>query len=115
AAVDSGSLEVALAKKAPSAIPGQTRYPSSRTAASARPVGGHTSVTCSATDARLRPILAAAKYVTAVASIRSASPVVTTAICSQPPAAEKILLASRIASGGGSRVGVIGRPPRVHP
>ena len=72
AAVGRGSFANALAANAPSAIPGQTSRPSSRSAASATPVVGHTSVTCSASNARRRPIQAAAKYAPAVATISAA-------------------------------------------
>jgi len=60
-AVTRGALAVAFARKAPSAMPGQSRYPNKRRAASAMPVGGHTAVTCSATNAIDRPSLAAPK------------------------------------------------------
>ena len=60
-AVQSGWSRVALARKAPRVMPGQARGPSTRSAASAMPVGGQTTVTCLATKANLNPSFAAAK------------------------------------------------------
>ena len=61
AATRVGSCAMALAKNAPTQIPGHTPRPSSSTAASAMPVGGQTNVTCSTTNAIVRPSLAARK------------------------------------------------------
>ena len=58
-AVPTGSWCVILATNAPSAIPGVRRLPSTSSAASAMPVGGHTSVTWSATSASRSPRFAA--------------------------------------------------------
>ena len=50
----------ALMRKAPSAMPGQSLYPKSRSAASAIPVGGHTRDTLLCMGARDNPSFAAA-------------------------------------------------------
>ena len=60
AAVQTGSELSALLANAPSQIPGQTRYPQSKRAASAMPVGGHTAVTCFVVNANEKPSFAAA-------------------------------------------------------
>src|SRR5881397_1188899 len=52
---------VAFARKAPSAIAGQTRFPKRRKDASAIPAGGHTAVALGWTTARLSPSFAAAR------------------------------------------------------
>src|SRR5262249_29372025 len=57
----------ALARNAPSRIPGQQRG-ASRASARAMPVGGQTADTCSATVAIARPSFAPPKYTVAVAS-----------------------------------------------
>jgi hypothetical protein len=64
-----GTLVKTLARKAPSAIPGQTDRPRSQTAARAIPVGGQTTDTCSATEASFRLSFAATKYNAAIATI----------------------------------------------
>ena len=53
-----GNGVVRFAKNAPSAIAGQTRYPSTSTAASAIPVGGQTAVALAFTNASDNPSLA---------------------------------------------------------
>ena len=55
---------------APSVMAGQMRYPSKSTALNAIPVGGQTTVTCSATNASLNPIFALATYTAAVSKPR---------------------------------------------
>ncbi len=52
---------VALAKKAPTAIAGQTRGPNTTTEASATPLGGQTAETMSLPAEKVRPSLATAK------------------------------------------------------
>ena len=69
AATAIGATE-AFASSAPIQTPGQTRRPRSITAASAMPVGGHTTVTCGATNASSSPSFAAAKYTAAIAIAR---------------------------------------------
>jgi hypothetical protein len=56
-----GSAAITFARKAPSQTAGDARVPNMRTPASAMPVGGHTTVTCGATNARLNPSRAAPK------------------------------------------------------
>jgi hypothetical protein len=64
AATSSGVLGVvAFAANAPAQMAGNAGGPRSTAAAMAMPVGGHTTVTCSATTAFARPSFAAAKYV----------------------------------------------------
>ena len=53
---------VRLARNAPKKMPGQTRYPSTRNAARAMPVGGQTAVALGCTKAIDSPSLAATKY-----------------------------------------------------
>ena len=55
AAVQIGALVIALATKAPIQIAGHNRGLQSSKAAMAMPLGGHTVVTCSATNATLNP------------------------------------------------------------
>src|SRR4030095_16481201 len=62
-----GTLAPTLATTAPSEIAGQSERPHRISAASARPVGGQTVVTCSATSATRKPSLAATTYATATA------------------------------------------------
>jgi hypothetical protein len=50
-----------FARKAPSATPGQSRYPPSTIAANAIPVGGHTAVTLLLVNASASPNLAEPK------------------------------------------------------
>ncbi len=52
---------VRFARNAPSQMPGHATYPSTRIAASAMPVGGHTGEALALTNARLNPYLAATK------------------------------------------------------
>lgn len=59
AAVQIGSALSALLTNAPSQIPGHTRYPQSKRAASAMPVGGQTAVTCFVENANVKPAFAA--------------------------------------------------------
>jgi hypothetical protein len=70
---------LAFATSAPSQIAGQSERPHSSRAACAMPVGAHTVVICSATNANRNPSLAATTYATARASPiptnRRASPV----------------------------------------
>jgi hypothetical protein len=60
-AARNGACVSAFATTAPSAMPGHTCGPSSSNTASAMPVGGHTAVTCSATNAIESPSFAATK------------------------------------------------------
>ena len=60
AAVASGTGVPAFARKAPAAIPGHARRPSTIRAARARPVGGHTSEMLWPMEAYRRPSRAAA-------------------------------------------------------
>ena len=62
AAVSAGTGVVKLARNAPSATAGHIRYPQSRTAASARPVGGQIAVTLEFAPASVRPSFADPKY-----------------------------------------------------
>ena len=59
------AVVVTFTRKAPIAIPGQTRRPIRSSAASAMPVGGHTAVVLVLTSARLSPNLPATKYAAA--------------------------------------------------
>jgi len=52
---------VIFARYAPAKMPGQTRYPNTRNAARAIPVGGHTAVALACTKASFSPSLAAIK------------------------------------------------------
>ncbi len=61
AAVSSVPAVVALAAKAPIRIAGQTRKPPSRTAASAKPVGGQIGLALGLMEASRKPNLASAK------------------------------------------------------
>ena len=63
-----GAFVVILAMKAPNAIAGQMRYPNRSTAHNAIPVGGQTTVTCSATNASVSPVFAPTTYTAAVIS-----------------------------------------------
>src|ERR1700729_382403 len=65
AAVQIGSELRALLTNAPIQMPGHTRYPQSKSAASAMPVGGQTAVTCFVANASVNPSFAATTYASA--------------------------------------------------
>src|SRR5260370_25509127 len=71
AAARTGMLVVAFARNAPHRMAGQYRRPSSASAATARPVGGHTGEMDGPMVAYRSPILATTKYAAANASARS--------------------------------------------
>ena len=50
-----------FARNAPTKIPSQTRYPNTRIAARAMPVGGHTAVALACTKASINPSFAATR------------------------------------------------------
>ena len=59
--VETEPAVVTFTRKAPSKIAGQMRYPSTKAAANAIPVGGHTAVALAFTKASRSPNLPAAK------------------------------------------------------
>jgi hypothetical protein len=67
-AASHGTCVVIFAMKAPIQIAGQLRRPKYRMAQSAKPVGGHTGLTCSAVKAARKPIFAATTYAAPKAS-----------------------------------------------
>src|SRR5450755_5094125 len=83
-----------LTRKAPSRIPGQTRYPRTRNAARAMPAGGHTAVALALTNASVNPGLPARKYTAAITAHVRVSPLRSRAFTIGVPAGGQAMRAS---------------------